>query len=190
MIQRIQSFYLLLTIGALVIITLGTDVFVTTVSKQGQFEIISHGNVYGVQKDLLIKEGLDHDNRNLLKSAIGKADLKDSMKGIPTFYFPFYSIAIILTVLAAATLFSFKNLKRQFKLVISLTVLTLLLFGGSKVMSFLLESHSRTNIVGETVQTKFGLGFYCICIAAAFSFLALRGVKRDLKLIRSIDRIR
>lgn len=191
MIQRVQSFYLLLTIAALIIITLGTDVFVTIVNKKGQYEIISHGNVYGIQKDLIIKGNLEHENANLLKATTGIVDLKDSndsIKGIPTYYFPFYSITIVLTVLAAATLFSFKNLRRQIKLGRLLFIFNLILFGTSIFMYYLLKSHSLPNADEEIVQ--YYLGFYCICIAVAFSFLSNLGIRRDLKLIQSIDRIR
>lgn len=191
MIQRKQTLYLVITIIALAILTLGSDVFITTVTKKDQFELMSHGNVYGVQKDLIITGELDQSTQNKLKSVTGKANIEGTVKGIPTFYFPFYSIAIILTVLAVATLFSYKNLKRQHRLALALFIFTLLLlFIGGNILSYALESHSVTHIEGEVVRTRFELGFYCICIAAAFSFLAYRGVLRDYKLIRSIDRLR
>ena len=46
MIQRVQSLYLLLTLGALIFLSIGTDVFVTEVAQKDQFDMISHGNVY------------------------------------------------------------------------------------------------------------------------------------------------
>ncbi len=190
MIQRKQTLYLAITVIALTILTLGVDVFITTVNKKDQFELISHGNVYGVQKDLVITGELDQNTKNILKSATGKANIQETVKGIPTYYFPFYSIAIILTVLAVATLLSYKNLKRQHRLALVLFVLTLIIFVGSNILSYNLESNSATHIQDEVVRTQFALGFYCICTAVAFSFLAYRGVRRDLKLIRSIDRLR
>lgn len=190
MIQRKQNLYLIIVIAALAILTLGSDVFVTTVKKENQFEIINHGNVYGVQKDLVIKGRIEPGNKNKLMSATGRTSIKGSIKGIPTFYIPFYSITIILTVLAAATLFSYKNLKRQFRLMVFLMVFTLLLFVGANIMSYVLENNSVTHVEGEIVQSKLGMGFYCICVAGAFSFLAFRGIKRDLKLIKSIERLR
>jgi hypothetical protein len=190
MIQRVQSLYLLLTLGALIFLSIGTDVFVTEVAQKDQFDIISHGNVYGVQKDLHVHGELTDKNIQLLKEATGKVDIDGDMKGIPTFYFPFYSITILLAMLTTVVLLGYKNLHRQIKLGRLLFILNFLLFGTSIVLYSFLRSSTIPESVDYTTSTHLAFGFYCIVIALSFSFLANIGIRRDLRLIKSIDRIR
>ncbi|HLV42625.1 MAG TPA: DUF4293 family protein [Brumimicrobium sp.] len=190
MIQRVQSIYLLLTLIALIFLSIGTDVFVTKAKQKDQFEMVSHGNVYGVQKDLYIKGELSDKNVELLRMATGKIDFENTMEGIPTFYFPFYSITILLSMLATVVLLGYKNLRRQIKLGRILFVANFILFGVSIVLYNLLRSNTLPQSNEYTVSAQLGMGFYCIVIALAFSFLANIGIRRDLRLIKSIDRIR
>ncbi|WP_107040275.1 DUF4293 family protein [Brumimicrobium mesophilum] len=190
MIQRVQSLYLLLTLGALIILSVGTDVFVTEVAQKDQFDIISHGNVYGVQKDLHVHGDLTDENITLLKEATGKVDIDGDMIGIPTYYFPFYSITILLSMLTVVVLLGYKNLKRQLKLGRLLFVLNFLLFGASIALYYLLRSNTIPESSDYTASVHLSFGFYCIVIALAFSFLANIGIRRDVRLIKSIDRIR
>ncbi|PKR80407.1 hypothetical protein CW751_10075 [Brumimicrobium salinarum] len=190
MIQRVQSIYLLLTLIALIFLSVGTDVFVTKVQQKDQFEMISHGNVYGVQKDVYIEGELSDQNLNLLRSATDRVDFVAEMEGIPTFYFPFYSITILLSMLTVVVLFGFKNLKRQLKLGRILFIMNFLVFGVTIVFYNLMRSSNMPDSADYIVNTQLGFGFYCIVIALAFSFLANIGIRRDLRLIKSIDRIR
>lgn len=190
MIQRVQSIYLLLTLIALIFLSIGTDVFVTTAEQKGQFEMISHGNGYGIQKDVYVKGDLTEENLSLLQQATGKVGIIDKMEGVPTFYFPFYSITILLAMLTTVVLLGYKNLKRQLKLGRMLFVLNFLLFGATIVFYNLLKSNTLPESDQYTVSAQLGFGFYCIIIALAFSFLANIGIRRDVRLIKSIDRIR
>ncbi|SRR5690554_1171769 len=190
MIQRVQSIYLLLTLVALIFLSIGTDVFVTKAQQNDQFEMISHGNVYGVQKDVYVKGELTEKNIELLKQATGKVDVIETMEGVPTYYFPFYSITILLSMLTTVVLLGYKNLKRQLKLGRMLFVLNFILFGVTIVLYNLLRSNTLPESNEYIVSAQLGLGFYCIVIALAFSFLANIGIRRDLRLIKSIDRIR
>lgn len=190
MIQRVQSIYLLLTLAALIFLSVGTDVFVTKAKQENQFEMISHGNVYGVQKDVYIQGDLNDHNLELLRTATGKVDFVETMEGIPTFYFPFYSITILLSMLCVVVLLGYKNLKRQLKLGRILFVLNFILFGATIVLYNVLRSNTLPASEEYTVSAQLGFGFYCIVVALAFSFLANIGIRRDLRLIKSIDRIR
>ena len=190
MIQRVQSLYLLLTLVALIFLSIGTDVFVTKAKQKDQFEMVSHGNVYGVQKDIYIKGELSDQNVELLRNATGKIDFIETMEGIPTFYFPFYSITILLAMLTTVVLLGYKNLRRQIKLGRMLFVLNFLVFGVTIVLYNLLRSNTLPQSNDYAVSAQLGMGFYCIVIALAFSFLANIGIRRDLRLIKSIDRIR
>ena len=190
MIQRVQSLYLLLTLGALIFLTVGTDVFVSEVAQEGQFDLISYGNVYGVQKDIHLHGELTDENVSLLKEATGKVDIEGDLRGVSTFYFPFYSITILLAMLTTVVLLGYKNLNRQLKLGRLLFVLNFLLFGATIVFYYLMKGSSIPESAEYASSMNLAFGFYCIAIALAFSFLANIGIRRDVRLIKSIDRIR
>lgn len=190
MIQRVQSLYLILTLAALVVLTLGQDVFESTVVKPDAFSLHTHANVFGVQKDIVVNGTLTVEDETYIKAALKKVDVPQETKEIPTFYFPFFSITILLAMLNVVVLMSYKNLKRQLRLGRVLFVFNLLSFIVSVIFYYILMSY--TSDLGESyvVNNTLGLGFYCIAIATAFSFLANIGIRRDLRLIQSIDRIR
>jgi hypothetical protein len=191
MIQRVQNLYLFLVLAALVTVTIGTDIFVTTISKEDTFELTTHANVYGVQRDISITGDLSQKDSDFVKRSIEKVDLPSSdLNEVPTFYFPFYSIGILLSMLTTMTILSFKRLKRQIKLGRALFIFNFLSFGTMLVLYYLLKT--ETADLGESYQVsnELGFGFYCVVIATAFSFLGNIGIRRDIKLIQSIDRIR
>lgn len=191
MIQRVQNLYLFLTLAALVVVTIGTDVFVSNIAKENAFEMTTHGNVYGVQRDIVISDGITQRDAEFVKASIEKVELpSEDLNGIPTFYFPFYSIGILLAMLTTLTILSYKNLKRQIKLGRALFVLNFLMFGTTLVLYYFLKNETTELGDAYTVSNKLGFGFYCIVIATAFSFLGNIGIRRDIKLIQSIDRIR
>lgn len=191
MIQRVQSLYLLLVLIALVMVTIGTDVFVTQVNKKDSFELVTHANVYGVQRDFTMSGTPDEADERFIMSALEKVEVpEENRKGIPTFYFPFYSLGILLSMLTVVVLLSYKNLKRQIKLGRILFILNFLSFGAVLVLYYLLRNETSSLSETYSVSNQLGFGFYCIVIATAFSFLANIGIRRDIKLIQSIDRIR
>ncbi len=102
-------------------------------------------------------------------------------------HMPVYVGLIALILLAFICLMSYKNLARQFRLgrmvfyLYSLMVVSLLLmalFGDSMVDST------------EPLKRQLGLGFYLFMAGYPFSFLANTGIKRDKRLLDSLDRIR
>lgn len=190
MIQRIQSVYLLIVLTSLILITIGSDVFVHRVKKEEVFELKAHANVYGVQKDFTITGDISEDDLILIKREVNKTEIENDMEGIPTNRIPFYSITIILSMLTVVVLFGYKNLERQMKLGRLLFVLNLLMFIGTTILYYSFKSTAFNDVAGVDTVTYLEFGFYCIAITVAFSFLANTGIKRDLKLIKSIDRIR
>lgn len=100
--------------------------------------------------------------------------------------FPIYIGLIALILLAFMTLMSYKNLKRQFKLgrtvfgiyFIMLTSLFILSIFGDKLLE------------ADTYTREMGFGFLVFVIGFPFAFLANTGIKRDKKLLESVDRLR
>jgi len=100
--------------------------------------------------------------------------------------FPIYIGLMALIFLAFITLMSYKNLNRQFKLgrtvfgiyFLMLVSMVLLSVFGDKLLDV------------ETTSRELGLGFFLFVVGFPFSFMANTGIKRDKKLLESLDRLR
>ena len=102
------------------------------------------------------------------------------------FNFPLYIIALILIPLMVFSVFSYKNLKRQSLLIsISIGLYSLLMFAILIIYFF-------SDIQSDSIKLNsiIGAGFYILGIGLPFLFLANNGVKRDKKLIDSLNRLR
>lgn len=101
-------------------------------------------------------------------------------------YFSGYFVGMGLMVLGIVTLFLYKNPKRQHKIgrmyfytyfLVLVSALIILSIGESKVAS---------DITGRQLN----LGFFLFVAGLPFAFLANVGIKRDKKLLESLDRLR
>lgn len=93
-------------------------------------------------------------------------------------------IAVMLT--GMISIFLFKNRKLQ----IRICSLNLLLLTALLAAIFLYSDKAETAIEQEGTITSFGFGTVVPIIALIFTFLAIRGIKKDEELVRSADRIR
>lgn len=95
------------------------------------------------------------------------------------------SIAVIaIGLLALISLFLFKNRKLQFKL----SVIGVLLSVGFLFLEyFMVENFKKENSI---LTGSYELGALLPVLMIVFYFLAARGVYRDEKLIKSMDRLR
>ena len=97
---------------------------------------------------------------------------------------PFYIVVISLILLIVMTALSYKNLARQFKMARILFFIYLLLVVA-------LVAYAMIGIdVNEPVKRELGLGFLLFIVAFPFTFLGQIGIKRDKKLLDSLDRLR
>lgn len=100
--------------------------------------------------------------------------------------FPFYLGTIALILLSFLTIMSYKKLNRQFKLGRTVFGIYFLM-----LVTVCLLSYFGNNLVdAETNSREMGLGFLLFVIGFPFSFLANTGIKRDKKLLDSLDRLR
>ncbi len=157
MIQRIQSVYLGITIILLSIVTLGSP-FYTFVGEEFRYAFSS----YGIQK---------YDLENQLVS---------------TTNFPIYLGLIALIMLCLITLFSYKNLKKQFKLGRTIFGIYFMMLLSLIAFAYLGENF----LPGGDYKREMGLGFLFFVLGFPFTFLANIGIKRDKNLLESIDRLR
>lgn len=190
MIYRIQSVYLVFVLVSLVMLTLGADVFRTIVTEEGQYELVSHGNAYGVQKDVIIKGPLSVENIQRLRVETDKVDVEEGLTKVKTKKMPLYIISILLALLSFVILISYKDLKKQLNLSRLLFIFNLMVFGLCLFLYYRFKGSYGEGISEEQVVTQLGFGFYWICILTAFSFLSLHNIKKDYKIIRSLDRLR
>jgi amino acid transporter len=159
MIQRIQSIYLAISIILLSIVAVGADVF-HFVGKNTSFVF----NSFGIQQ---VKNG---DGEGL--AMVSK--------------YPLYIGLIALVLLLFITLMSFKNLKRQLKLVRTVFYIYVLMIIGLVVFSVV----GMDDQTGEPLKRQLGAGFFLFVAGLPFVFMANLSIKRDKGLIDSLNRLR
>jgi len=95
-----------------------------------------------------------------------------------------YPATLFFTILIVVTIFLFKKLKVQHRLSNRIKV-------GLTFMLFVLTLNAYMGIfVNNTESVVLGPGYYLFAIAVVFTYLASWGVKKDKKLLDSVDRIR
>lgn len=105
---------------------------------------------------------------------------------LSTSSFPIFVGTISLVLLCFLCLMSYKNLARQFKL----SRMIFMIYFLSLITMVLLASFGDTMIEAETSSRELGLGFILFVAGFPFVFLANISVKRDKKLLESLDRLR
>ena len=190
MIQRIQTVYLLVAIAALITLTLGVDVFSYELSKTDSTALQFHANSYGIQVDGSINENITAADEKVVSSALKLDEDTSEIKGVSYLSFPFFSISLFLTMITIAALLTFKKLPTQLRLGRIAFFFNLILLVFIIVFYYALRSQFNEMLEGAEVSSFLGMGFFCVILSTAFIFLANIGIKRDLDLIKSIDRIR
>jgi len=111
-------------------------------------------------------------------------DPEPSLQLSPYFLLPLLGVIILIVLLTVVALFAFKNRKRQMTLTKISMALTLVLLAGY----FLGYVGVLEKAVGNAPEYQFA-SFMPILIFV-FLFLANRGIQKDEKLIKSMDRLR
>lgn len=99
---------------------------------------------------------------------------------------PLFVPAAISIVFSIAALFMFKNRKFQINMTIYSIVFNLVYVG--LLVYYILSVLSNSATIDVNVSHKYPLIFPII--ALIFSFLAIRGIKKDDELVKSLDRLR
>lgn len=98
-------------------------------------------------------------------------------------------IAAASVVLSLLTIFLYKKRKNQ----ISLTYLNILVCLGLEFWIYEMIEHKKTALMtidAASATGNYWIGAFLPIIAIIFLFLALKGIKKDEKLIKSLDRLR
>ena len=116
---------------------------------------------------------------------ISKTDVL-SNQNISEQTFPLYLSIIGLVLYMFILLMRYKDLKIQLKMIRRLFLIYLLL-----IISFLCFSIYGSKVINESdATTSIGIGFIYFIIPFPFIFLAQIGIKRDKKLLDSLNRLR
>jgi LPXTG-motif cell wall-anchored protein len=108
---------------------------------------------------------------------------------------PFYLLFIFMALFSLAGLFLYKKRNKQIQIVrlglivhilVAIGFLAFSLFGKTTLLNKL----SETGIENMDLKFGFGLGYYLLFISIAFLLLAVRGIRADEKLVKSLDRLR
>jgi len=100
--------------------------------------------------------------------------------------FPIFIGMISLVLLSFICLMAYKNVNRQFKLGRSIFYIYFL----SLIAVILLSVYGGSLLDVKTTSREMGLGYWLFIAGFPFSFLANVGIKKDKKLLDSLDRLR
>ena len=95
---------------------------------------------------------------------------------------PIYIMFLVLVLICLLTIFNYKNLKRQIMIARVTAVLYFLSIAIVIVNIYLIYSESKS--------ISSGFGFYLLIIGLSTSILAINSIKKDYKLIDSLNRLR
>ncbi len=102
------------------------------------------------------------------------------------FNLPLYIFFFALITLLVFGLFSFKNLKRQ-SLLIKVSIALYALLTTTVTVIYFFNDLKIDNI---QLNSQFTTGFFILCIGFPALILANNGIKRDKKMIDSLNRLR
>jgi len=155
MIQRIQSLYLSLTILLSLLFLKGS--FLNFINKNGTGYFM---NFTGAWQD----------------SGTGNPELL--WKQIPV-----SAVIVLIIVLAAIALVTFRNRKLQMRITLALIISSIGLIG-------LISYYSVTLISRYAADVEWGFRMFIPLLVLILGTLALKGIKKDENLVRSYDRLR
>ncbi len=92
-------------------------------------------------------------------------------------------VGSIVTTLIFVVIFLYKNRKFQ----MNLTIISILLLIGLNIYMYFILSKYQTELAAEI---KYNISFIFPVISAILLILAYRGINKDEKLVRSLDRLR
>ena len=120
----------------------------------------------------------DYGNDFMTLTILGVQNQHDALYFSNTYSLPLLALTILMIVIPLFTIFKFKNRNLQLKLS-SLTVFLNAIFCVSNI---------QKTIASETVVYSFGA--YIPLINMVLAVLAMRWIKKDIELIKSVDRLR
>ena len=100
--------------------------------------------------------------------------------------FPLIVINSLIIVLTSICIIIFKNRNLQIKI----CKINLFLLSAFLIFTVMYSTQIEEKLGDKGLNTSFGLGIILPIISITLTYLAIRGIKKDQELIRSVDRIR
>jgi len=168
MLQRVQTIYLFLVIACVV-----TIIFfpIYTFTITGDFNtVIAEFNKFGMQT-INITEPSNNG------------------------FLPFYLLYVFIALFALRGILLFNNRKKQIRVIRVGFIVNSIVAGFYLIYPMVKKSSIETlfkekALVIEKIEVGHGVGYYLMFASLAFFLLAIRGVKADEKLVKSLDRLR
>lgn len=127
----------------------------------------------------------DYGNDLMTLTILNVENQQDALYFSNTYTLPLLIVTILMSVVPLFTIFKFKNRNLQLKLS-SLTVFLNAVFCGLIFLYY--TSNIQKTIASETVTYLFGA--YIPLVNMVLAVLAMRWIKKDIELIKSVDRLR
>lgn len=96
------------------------------------------------------------------------------------------ALAAALVILPFLAIFMFKNRKKQ----ILVTILAMVLNFGFVAFSIMAIGSFTTNHQPAVTGSTYGMAAFVPLITVIFLFMAIKGIRKDDKLVKSVDRLR
>lgn len=178
MIQRIQSFYLILAVCALALCFMFPVAKLTLVSNN---QAMAHAELELIAKDV---------PADMLTQIESGLDVAMSQKGI-FHVWPITILAGLAGVIALVAIFLYKNRMRQVRVVACGFLLNVIYIG----LVFLWATDGFGKVLAglipcESVSVAYGVGTWASVASLVLLFLAQRAIKRDEAKVRAADRLR
>lgn len=127
----------------------------------------------------------DYGNIMMNLTVLGVDNQVDATYFSGTYTWPLIVLAVLMTVIPVFTAFLYKRRQQQVKLC-QLDMLLTAVFIGLVLLYYV--SDVQTTIASESVSYKFGIVIPLINLV--LQVLAIRGVRKDIDLLKSVDRLR
>ena len=100
------------------------------------------------------------------------------------YFVPLIVLTVVLIVLPLVAVFNYKRLQQQYRL------MRVNMFVSILLVAALLLYYTTNAATLTSTESSYATGVFIPLIILVFSFLAMRGIKKDVKLLRSVDRLR
>lgn len=180
MIQRIQSFWLVLAVCCMAVC------FMAPVAKY-QMEIASMGQTVVTELNLVAKDAPDFSEQMMVQGAT--IEYGQKLTGFATW--PLVVLAVLVGVVALASVFLFRNRVVQMRMVavaflLNVVYVFLVFFWAVDAYAEAIPSAMHD----AAPQVKWAAGAFAPIVSLVFLVLAHRGIKKDEAMVRAADRLR
>lgn len=100
-------------------------------------------------------------------------------------HYPMLLVALVITAMPAIAIFLFKNRKRQ-----RLMAILAMVFTAGFISQALMRVSNFNNQVPAPTNGSYWIGAVLPAIAIIFLGMAIGGINKDMKLVKSLDRLR